>query len=241
MNSIRVRFKRGNEVKFISHLDLMKVFERTLRRSGVPVTYSQGFNPHPQMVFGLPLSVGVTSEAEYADFELDEEIKPLEFMSRMNEELPCGISIIQAEEKYIKDNIMATINGAVYDIYIFLKKNMRMEEIRNSIYGLLEEPVIIVRKEGKSGVKDVDIKPMIHDAEINFLKQMPSGYEEFRASFCLTARLSAGSVSNLKPELLITALSDKTDLSIGAVRIHRKELYVDKKGMMANPMEVIKY
>jgi radical SAM-linked protein len=61
--SIRVKFERSQEVKFISHLDMMKAFERALRRAGLPIGYSKGFNPHPLMVFGLPLSVGMTSQA----------------------------------------------------------------------------------------------------------------------------------------------------------------------------------
>src|SRR5690242_15350351 len=71
--NIRTKFRRSDEVKFISHLDLMKVFERAIRRARLPIAYSQGFNPHPGMVFGLPLSVGVTSDAEYGDFEITDD------------------------------------------------------------------------------------------------------------------------------------------------------------------------
>ena len=70
----------------------MKLFERALRRANIPIAYS-GFYPHPVMVFGLPLSVGVTSEAEYADFEFESKIDPLKFMENLNRELPAGISV----------------------------------------------------------------------------------------------------------------------------------------------------
>ena len=111
MSSVRVKFFRGEEVKFISHLDLMKMYERALRRSGVPIAYSQGFNPHPQMVFGLPLSVGVTSESEYADFELEGNMDPGEFMQRLNGSLPEGIRIVDAAVKKAGSNIMAVLQG----------------------------------------------------------------------------------------------------------------------------------
>ena len=88
MVNLRVKFIRGEEIKFISHLDLMRVFERALRRSEIPVAYSKGFNPHPQMVFGLPLSVGVTSQCEYADFKIEDNIEPNEFIQRLNDNLP---------------------------------------------------------------------------------------------------------------------------------------------------------
>ena len=73
MIRLRVKFTRGEEVKYISHLDMLKVFERALRRANIPIAYNKGFNPRPQIVFGLPLSVGVTSESEYADLEIYEK------------------------------------------------------------------------------------------------------------------------------------------------------------------------
>jgi radical SAM-linked protein len=116
MNSIRVRFVRGNEVKFISHLDLMKVFERALRRSRLPIAYSQGFNPHPQMVFGLPLSVGVTSSCEYADFELSYELAAEDFTARLNMQLPKGLHITRAGQIGTKNNIMKSVAAAAYNV-----------------------------------------------------------------------------------------------------------------------------
>lgn len=237
MTSIRIKFVRGSEVKFISHLDLMKVFERTIRRSGVPIAYSQGFNPHPQMVFGLPLSVGVSSEAEYADFELVENIMPSVFMEKMNNELPDGFKITEAREKQSKGNIMAAVAGAVYEISIFLNDTLDIGEIKNKISYFLNKAAIIVRKEGKGGVRDMDIRPMIQTLDCCPITELPAGYEEFGTAFSLTATLKAGSSSNLRPELLINALADETGLCIGAARVHRKQLFVGKDGRLVHPME----
>lgn len=239
MNSIRIRFTRGDNVKFISHLDLMKLFERTLRRAGLPVAYSQGFNPHPQMVFGLPLSVGVTSEAEYADFELSRYMEPDEFAAGMNQELPYGIEVMEAALKSSKGNIMASISGAEYVITVFFDESSGLDYINARLAGFLGNEVIIVKKEGKGGIKDVNIRPMIHKLEVYPLDFIPQGYEEFDTVFCMEALLSAGSVSNLKPELLLKALKEKSDIKFATAKIHRKELFVDKDGMMANPMEVL--
>lgn len=239
MNSIRVRFTRGDNVKFISHLDLMKVFERTLRRTGLPIAYSQGFNPHPQMVFGLPLSVGVTSEAEYADFELAENFEPPEFMERMNRELPGGIVIKDAVIKASKGNIMASVSGAAYLISVFLNESLELTEINKRLNGFLEKNEIIIKKEGKGGIKDVNIRPLIHKLEVYPLNFVWPGYEGFKTAFCIEGLLGAGSVANLKPELLLTAFAEQADFKIGAARIHRKELYVDRDGKMVNPLEVV--
>ena len=239
MNSIRIRFTRGDNVKFISHLDLMKLFERTLRRTGLPIAYSQGFNPHPQMVFGLPLSVGVTSEAEYADFELSENMEPSEFLERMNKELPLGIIVKDAVIKTSKGNIMASVSGAVYLISVFLNESLDLTEINNRLSSFLEKNEIIIKKEGKGGIKDVNIRPIIHKLEVYPLNFIPQGYEGFNTVFCMKALLSAGSVSNLKPELLLTAFAEQAGFKIGVARIHRKELYVDRDGKMSNPLEVV--
>lgn len=236
LNSIRVRFTRGENVKFISHLDLMKMFERTIRRTGLPIAYSQGFNPHPQMVFGLPLSVGVTSEAEYADFDLSEQMEPSAFMGKMNKELPGGVSITAAVEKINKGNIMASVSGAIYEISVFLKESQYEIKIQELLDGFLGNKEIIVKKEGKAGIRDMDIKPMIYKLEAYPLNIIPPGYEEFGTAFGLRALLAAGSVSNLKPELLLAALAEKAGIVIGASRIHRKELFINKDGNMINPL-----
>ncbi len=239
MNSIRIRFTRGDNVKFISHLDLMKLFERTLRRTGLPIAYSQGFNPHPQMVFGLPLSVGVTSEAEYADFELSENMEPEEFIARMNRELPEGIVISEAVVKTAKGNIMASVSGARYVLSVFLAESLELAEISSRLEAFLEKKEIIIKKEGKGGIKDVNIRPILHKLKVYPMNSVPQGYEEFKTVFCMEALLSAGSVSNLKPELLLAAFAEHAGLKIGAAKIHRKELFVDQDGKMLNPLEVV--
>lgn len=180
MYGIRVRFARGEETKYISHLDIVKVFERALRRSGIPAAYTQGFNPHPQMVFGLPLPVGVTSEAEYADFELERKTDPEEFARALNFRLPGGFRITGAGEKRTKKNIMASITTASYCMLVFPPGGNRppresLEKICGFIGDFGRMPSIIVKKEGKNGPKNVDIKPMIHGLEVGIYRGRMSG------------------------------------------------------------------
>lgn len=239
MYNIRVRFIRGEEVKFISHLDLMKAFERALRRTGTPIAYSQGFNPHPQMVFGLPLSVGVTSEAECADFELSVEVTPEEFIEKLNTGLPSGIRIIEAAVRKTKENIMAAIAGAEYEITAFFKESPEIEDMNERVSHFLSCDNIMVKKEGKGGIKEIDIKPLILKLDVSPAGQIPPGYEEFSSAFCFTALLCAGSSSNLRPELLIKALSADTGLDLGVCRVHRSRLFVEKGKKFYNPMEEV--
>ena len=237
MSSVRIKFTRGEEVKFISHLDLMKVFERAIRRSGLPIAYSQGFNPHPQMVFGLPLSVGVTSDGEYADFELAREMKPEQFMEELNSSLPEAIRITAAGEKHIKANIMASILGADYSLGIFLNEMLSLETAAEKLEMLMKMDCIKVLKEGKGIAKEIDIRPMILDARLEEMKQVPFGYEDFKAAFTVLARFKAGSNANLRPELFVRALTEQAELPVVTSRLHRRALYVEKNGRMVDPLD----
>ena len=237
MNSIRIRFTRGEDVKFISHLDLMKVFERAIRRSNLPIAYSMGFNPHPGMVFGLPLSVGVTSDGEYADFELVQKMKPEQFMEVLNESLPAAIKITAAAEKNIKTNIMASISGADYTLYIFLNEMVSLEAAKEKLEMMMKMESINVLKEGKGTAKVVDIRPMILEASLEAIKQVPFGYEDFEAAFTVLTKFSAGSTANLRPELFVRALVEQAELPVAVSRLHRRALYVNRNGRMVDPLD----
>lgn len=228
MSSIRVRFLRGEEVKFISHLDLMKVFERALRRSKLLISYSQGFNPHPRIVFGLPLPVGVTSETEFADFELSEEIKPDEFTERLNKQLPPGIKILQASFEDSGENIMASVTMASYDVHIRFAQDIGIEYVKEKIRNFMKENSIVVKKEGKNGIKNIDIRPMIHKFDIE--ADPESGVTDDNSSsgsiYCLKMLLSAGSIANLKAELLVEAFKSVSGLDASILKIHRSGLFL---------------
>jgi radical SAM-linked protein len=93
---IRIKYTKGDEVKFISHRDLMRVFQRAVRRANMPIAYSQGFNPHMKISWGQALKVGKTSDSESAELQLENWIKPQELRERLNAQLPKGIEILEA-------------------------------------------------------------------------------------------------------------------------------------------------
>lgn len=240
--SMRIRFVRGESVKFLSHLDLMKVFERAVRRSGLPVSYSKGFNPHPQMVLGLPLSVGMTSECEHADFQLDAEIEPAEFIDRLNGSLPEGIRATAAAFNNSKKNIMATVKRADYEIEVFTDKVLTYEDASRGLAEMLKRESIRVGKEirgkrGETTVKETEIRPMIFDAAIEELKDVPQGYEAFKSAFLVKAGLKAGSEANLSPGLFLKALAEQWGVPATAVRMHRKALYIDTGSGLTDPLD----
>ncbi|MEA3494282.1 MAG: TIGR03936 family radical SAM-associated protein [Candidatus Margulisiibacteriota bacterium] len=96
MKRIKIKYTKGDEVKFISHRNLMQVFQRAIRRADLPVVYSQGFNPHMRISWGNALKVGRSSMDERAVVQFEENIKPHEVMAKLNKELPRGIEILEA-------------------------------------------------------------------------------------------------------------------------------------------------
>jgi radical SAM-linked protein len=96
MQRIKIKFTKGEEVKFISHRDLMRTFQRAIRRAGLPILYSQGFNPHMKISWGNALKVGVVSAGEYAELHIDGWIRPRDALERLNQTLPKGLEIIEA-------------------------------------------------------------------------------------------------------------------------------------------------
>jgi len=151
---------------------MMKVFERAIRRAKLPIAYSQGFNPHPAMVFGLPLSVGVTSESEYADFEITCEMDPQEFSQKLNQNLPEGIRISASNKKQTKANIMASIVSADYEILVATAEKQEHGYIKSVLDSIMSKSEVLIEKESKKGRKEVDIRPMIFELNTRFLKEI---------------------------------------------------------------------
>lgn len=224
---IRAKFVRREDVKFISHLDIMRTFERALRRSHIPISYSMGFNPQPQIVFGLPLAVGVTSEAEYADFQLTKHIDTNSFIEGLNKELPVGLKILDVKYKDNTKNIMAVIGIASYIILVYTCLNLGINDIREKICAFKNEMNIMIKKEGKKRTREINIRPMVHRLNV----------EEYNEVYKISALLSAGGTENLRPDLLIAALNMYAELDFEIVNIHRTGLFIKKGEDMIEPLD----
>ncbi len=187
MSKMIIKFEKDDCVKFVSHLDLIRVFDRAMRRAELPMGYSQGFNPHPLMTFAHPLGVGVASCGELLEMTLAEKVEPEIFKLRLNEKLPVGFKITEVREIEGKNNF-AKLTFADYAIKIEGElPGKTLEECFRAI------PEMVVDKKTKSGVKETDIKPFVA-----FLREIEPGM--------LNVRLKTGA-ENLKPELLVQGLA----------------------------------
>lgn len=156
----RVKFTKGEEVKFIGHLDIMRLFQRAIKRAKLPVAYSQGFNPHQLLSFASPLTLGATSEGEYGDIEMAEKIEPYIVMQELNKTLPCGVNIeksVLITEK--TESAMAAIEAAKYIVFADEKLNKKL--LQNQIEQYLLQKEILVMKKTKRNEKITDIRRYI--------------------------------------------------------------------------------
>jgi len=217
LSTIRVKFRKGSEVKFISHLDMMNTFQRAARRAGLEAEYSQGFNPQMQMVFGAPLSLGFTSEAEYADLSFAVEYDPKFILERLGRQLPPGLELLGAAKRIVKKNIMADISYTEYTFTISGAEDI--EDLAELVMSYESLPVEKVRK-GKARV--VDIKPMI----VRF-------YTKGNTGSLLGA---GGNEKNLNPKLLAKAISARLGRDIEFININRSNQFVERNGAMFDPI-----
>ena len=180
----RIKFTKTGSLEFISHLDLNRTMTRVLVRAGLPVHYSEGFNPHPKITFGPPLSIGVESLTEFMDFRLDLEDGAMPFAQiteRLNGALPPEMRVL---ETYRPDSSLSSISFAEYEI-------KTADPFDPSP---LYEKQMILPKRTKKGIVDTDIKPMIRSVTINPLRT------------ALRCVISARPDTYLNPEYLATAL-----------------------------------
>ena len=227
--TLRFKFSRGEELKYIAHLDILKVFERALKRSRLPVAYTQGFNPRQKLVFGLPMNMGLTSDSEYADIEFEHDIIPQEFIQTVNSSIPDGIRILDAVEQSIHDNIMNQITAARYEILFEIKNDSSQSEMDDLVQSMLSKEDILVMKKTKKWLRSVNIRPWIYSL---------SACKKDINIFVLEAFLSAGSENNLRPDLLMEAFIHETGLLIKTLSMHRKALYASTFNEWKSPFEV---
>lgn len=210
---IRIKFKKYGVMKFIGHLDVMRYFQKLLRRSNIPIAYSTGLSPHQIMSFAMPLGIGIESDAEYVDIEITERITSDIAISAMNENNVEGIEILSFKE-LPKDskNAMASICAADYDI-CFRNGYAPAFDCMKTLKILYDEPEINVLKKTKKSEGIVDIKPGIISFE----------GENDRIGLCL----SCGSALNVKPELVLDEVYRRNGLVLDeySLLIRRKEIY----------------
>ncbi|SKB70743.1 radical SAM-linked protein [Lachnospiraceae bacterium] len=229
---IRLKFSKHGLMKYIGHLDVMRSFQKVVRRSGIDVAYSDGYSPHQIMSFAQPLGVGLESNGEYFDLEVQSADTTEKMMAALNEQCPEGIRILDAVQLPEKSpNAMASVNQASYTVR-FREGHMPSFDIKHAAEDFLNAETVTVTKKTKKSTREIDIRSLVFDLvvlnnedELNAYNEKNGiktdcGSSEDRdttvdfgaAAFpVIKMRVMASSGDNVKPGLLMQALSDRNN------------------------------
>lgn len=219
---IRMQFAKYGRMLYIGHLDVMRYFQKALRRAGVDMMYSKGYSPHPLLSFAAPLGVGIESQAEYADLEVTETAPTDEMVRRMNAVMVPGMEVL--DWRLLPDDAQNAMSSVAAADYCLTFREGKVPENTDAWLDGLEQffarESVVIEKETKKGSRVLDIRPLIYDWQID--RQEPAIY----------LQVSTGSVDNLKPELVITAYCRECGLEDPGhtLFISRLETYTNTAG-----------
>ena len=228
---IRAKYKKEDDMIFISHLDLQRLLQRAFRRAEINLSYSQGFNPHPKMSYGNALALGVESQGEYVDIEIEDDITVEEFLKRINEELPKGVEFIKAKE--ISSSTPTLSSEIVYGEYLFnidLPNPLSKELVKSKVLEFVKKDSIMITKKNKKGkIVESDIRPMIRNFDLLDVQDNV---------LTLEATIATGSKANLNTNIFIPKILDLLELDMDPldVDILRRDLYKLQDGQLVSPM-----
>jgi len=212
---VRVKFSKVGSLKFISHLDLSRTMKAAFLRAKLPIWYTMGFNPHPKMVFSLPLSVGTASKCEFMDFMLTEKIGYDEIVDRLNASFPAELRAISAYEP-----VTRFCDAAFAEYEIRIKTPMASPEFAGCIKTMFDGEVKI-QKTTKTGTKEIDISPLC-DIKL-------CDYDD--GDVVIRAMLSCGENSFVNPKYIIEHILSKYPdmLKDGDYSVCREHVFMSDK------------
>lgn len=210
---VRIKFSKEGPMKFIGHLDVMRYFQKAIRRAGIDIAYSAGFSPHQIMSFAAPLSVGFESQGEYFDIEMNSFTHEKDVKNRLNAVMAEGIEVL---EVYVlpdqEGNAMASVAAASY-LVSFRESVILPADWKKQLITFYEQEHIPVVKKTKTGEKEMDLKEGIFHLEI----QDDSVY----------LLVDAGSGSNVKPGFVLETFFNSIGISLPdfGLMVRRLETY----------------
>lgn len=212
---LRVKFRKYGPIRFIGHLDVMRFFQKAIRRAELDIAYTGGFSPHQIMTFAAPLGVGLESNGEYMDIEVHSLSSSQDVVERLNAVSVCGIEILSA--RVLPDdagNAMASVAAASYTVR-FRDGRAPQNDIMQILPGFLAKVNIPFTKETKRGTRELDLRPGIYE-----LKWDGSVFSML---------VDASSAGNIKPGQVIEALLAEAGekLQENALLIIREDVYTN--------------
>lgn len=236
----RMRFVKCGSMKFIGHLDCMRFFQKAIRRAKLDVAYSKGYSPHQLMSFASPLGVGVTSDGEYIDVEFYSlpDLSLPDLVTYLNQFMTDEIFVTDIE--IMPDGFKNSMSLLIAADYMVVEKEAGVfpENWQEKWLSFMEQQEIVIEKKTKKSVKEVDIKPHILAWDFSLDAFAGKNGENYGTLHCdyegnsLFMRLTSGSETNIKPELVMQAFYAfcEKELEPYSYQIHRLQMIFKKKG-----------
>ncbi len=162
MQRLRIRFSRGEEIKYISHLDIIRLWQRALNRAGIALAYSAGFNPHPRISLALALAMGVTSEVELMDIVVDKFVSPHAFTAAIERQLPRGITISGVFNTALTmPSLQSQVRQAEYTVTVATDKDNK--EVESALNALLDKETLPWEHQRDTGPRKYDLRSLVDD------------------------------------------------------------------------------
>ena len=196
MQRLRVRFSRGEEIKFISHLDIIRLWQRALNRAGIVLAYSQGFTPHPRISLAAPLALKITSEAELMDVFCTKWVSPHFFVTAVSQQLPAGIKILQVYPiNLTMPSLQSHVRYAEYKVELETEKGQG--DIESALISLLSVKHLPWQHQRDTGTRSYDLRALIDDLWLI----------DYRPSYCaIGMRLRCDNSGSGRPEQVTAAM-----------------------------------
>ena len=225
---IRIKFSKYGSVKFIGHLDVMRYFQKAIRRAGIDIAYSEGFSPHQIMSFAFPLSVGHTSEGEYFDIEVNRFEGCEDLKARLQAVMVEGIDILNVKELSEQEgNAMASVAAASY-LVSFRDESILPEGWQDKLISFYQQPQILVMKPNKKGKgeKEIDLKESIYALEVRESSKT-SDEQDISHAYEVYMLLNASSAGNIKPAFVLEKFFETLNVTLPdyTLMVHRIDTY----------------
>ena len=214
MKPMRLFYEKTGTAKYISHLDINRCMQRAMKRAGIPLWFTEGFNPHAYLTFPLPLALGYESVYECVDFRLIEEMSEEELVSRLNEVFPMGLRAVSAAEPQMKS---LAIVSASYEARLQLA-DTEAEKAKAILEAFFAQPEIKALKRTKKGEKEISLKEHLHELSLS----VEGGEVLMRVT------LPAGNDFNINPTLVLDAFAKDTGMMLDSVKVLKTGVYAEK-------------
>ncbi len=211
MKSVRLWYKKDGLAVYTSHLDMNRCFTRAVRRAGIPLWYTEGFNPHPYMTFLMPLPLGQVGMREPLDIKIEGDITFKEIKKKLNAVMPEGLEIVDVTKPECKPNAIA---AAEYEIIAGFASEGEAEGFAAGAESVISGGILNAEKRSKKGIKTVNLCELVRSFEISAQGN----------NIYVKTILAAGNTVNLNAELLMTSLFSQFSAETESMTIVRTKL-----------------